>query len=369
MIVYAFFYIWILGFDAYFHDENVVKRIGSKKRDLLFLVSCAIPLLIIMIFKDYSIGADTLNYIRMYEMSATSSIVWNNEWGYSWLNRFFLSLGLPFRGFLAIYSLFFVSLLFWSIYKYSCDMMISLCGFMAVLFPMTMSGMRQVICIGLFYIAIHLFSSFLAELASKRKILIVVFLVITFTIGTSIHSSMFFLLPVLIVSAIKIPNRLYAIIIPTGILISIIGAPLVDFIVSFTPYRFYLGSHHEREYLVIIRSLFIIVAYFICCKTKLFREERAILEIESIDNGKADLILANLLIYNFLFICLSNIAILFERVYYYTAISEFVMMSRIPFAFREKRLIRYAIIALLVLSFFLTVDGTGVSIYPYKFAF
>ena len=102
MIVYAFFYIWILGFDAYFHDENVVKRIGSKKRDLLFLVSCAIPLLIIMIFKDYSIGADTLNYIRMYEMSATSSIVWNNEWGYSWLNRFFLSLGRPFRGFLAI---------------------------------------------------------------------------------------------------------------------------------------------------------------------------------------------------------------------------------------------------------------------------
>lgn len=381
MTVYILLYVLVFLCDFISQDSRVIPLI-PRQRKLFFLTFCSLFILVILCFKDFAIGSDTRAYISIYNKSLTNPIVWNNEFGFVFLNKVFKKFDAPFRLFWIVYCVFVVFTYTWIIYKYSKDSMISICAYLALgLFPMTMSGMRQMICVGLFLIALPIFFKALDTTEKKGKRIAFFFAVLLiFFLGRTIHSSMLFLLPVLLVSVVRIPRGLYVTGIIVSLLLSFIGRPLVQFVVSFTPYAYYLNIPVEREYLVIIRSFLIIVAFFISCRTNLFKKNDFIQycnlsesdvahSLEWNNRSLKDVVFDNLLLFNFLFICLSNIAILFERVYYYTAISEVVLMSFIPFAFKEKVIIRYVIVLLLVCSFFLTLDGTGVGIFPYKFAF
>ena len=369
MIVYVIYYILLVLADIFCFGKRFIK-LCKRQRDLTFIIIWAFFTLFVMIFKDYSVGSDTYNYIRIYNESLSNSILWNNEIGYILFNRIFKFLGIPFRGFWIAYSLLVVCLFAWFIYYHSKDMMTSVCAYMALgLFPMSMSGIRQMICIALFLVGLQLSIKIANKDERSSRIRFILLLVALFMIGRTIHASFFFLFPVLLLCLIcRLPNTLYIAGIGLCLFLTVAGRSLVDFVVGLTPYAFYLKNDSQREILVIVRSFFIIVAFFIICRTSLFRKGNHGNQLVLFDGNKnEDNIIANLLLFNFLFICLSNIAVLFERFYYYTAISEIIIVSRLYFAFREKIFVRYIIIILFICSFFLTLDGTGVNIYPYKF--
>ena len=270
MTIYILMFFFLLCADFLTLDPSVTHLV-KRQRNICFIIIWACLTFFIMVFKDYSVGSDTFGYISIYNNSIIGDgISWNNEIGYVLINKFFRSLNIPFRIFWGVYSFFIISIFSWFIFKHSIDMMISVCGYMALgLFPMSMSGIRQMLCVGLFLIAIQQYIDFVSD--PKRNPKKIVILLLLFIIGSTIHSSMIFLLPVLLLCNIKLPKLFYWIAIFICLVLSVFGEPFVKLIVSYTQYSFYLSSYHEREYLVIIRSMVIIISFFIACITSWFR--------------------------------------------------------------------------------------------------
>ncbi len=191
MVIYFFlFLIWSVAFDFF------TKRVNDGNK--YFSIFVGVTMFIILGFKDYSVGSDTLRYLYRYENNPdlfSGYEYYKQEVGFTFVIFILNGINASFQEFYLIYSLFISYVFSRFYYNFSKNTLLSFFLHVTIgIFAMTMSGMRQSITICLFLLAF--------EFAIKKRVLLYFFII---GIATTFHTSSVFLFPMyFIINFIKI---------------------------------------------------------------------------------------------------------------------------------------------------------------------
>ena len=149
--------IYYCSFLAYVFIIYIISRQLKCKRRLFFLVTC-IGVVLIQGCRSFSIGTDLAAYIPAYskigEQDFFNMTYQNFEPGYVLLNKFLYRMGIEERGFLIVVAAAIQIPIFYTIYRYSENMLMSILWYFAFgNFFVTFSALRQGIAMALCFAA------------------------------------------------------------------------------------------------------------------------------------------------------------------------------------------------------------------------
>lgn len=198
------YYTSLIGFIVFVYF--LIKILKIRKGKKVFFVLVTTSIIIFQGFRNYSVGTDLMGYIRGYLNIGSMPFLYlqyqNYEKGYVLLNKILYYVGLSDRQFLIVIALMIQIPIFYTIYKYSENYLISIFWYFSFgNFIMTFSGLRQSIAMSI------IFSSYYFILKrQKLKYLLSIFLASVF------HTSALFCLILYPVYYMKIKRKKFPLI-------------------------------------------------------------------------------------------------------------------------------------------------------------
>ncbi len=145
MFVYILLIIYVLF--MYGLTRLVSGAYENKKR--FFIISSAIPFVLLIALRGKSVGADTVRYWADYERGGNTELIdvfldYGDNKAYFWLSELFSKNDIPIQIWFGLIGLLYVGVSFYIIYKYSKDPLSSVIMFMVIGgFGFAMAGLKQ----------------------------------------------------------------------------------------------------------------------------------------------------------------------------------------------------------------------------------
>lgn len=328
-------------------EENKIKRKVAIIMSIFFAI-----FLILLICRDISIGVDLKNYrilFNGFKGTPLSELVAEREFGFALLNKLAFNINGEYRTLIILVAIISIIPLAIVYMKEAENPILTIALFMAVApFAMYFSGLRQVIAmavgVGAYY-------------CTKHKKLIPFILMVLFAMLFHVSSFiLFFMYPIY---HLKIDHKKLVFAIPTGVVLLIFNAPILEFIQTFLDEQYQYDIEETGAYtMIVVFLIFLLICYVIPDESKLDEQTKG---------------LRSLLVFVFLIQCFAlsnNVAM---RMNYYYLIFVPILIPRI--LNRSKlglhQLVRLASIAMsafFIIYYFYTAH-TGadmLQLYPYE---
>lgn len=222
----------------YVLNKTRLKRINPN--NLTFCIAIFIIFSVLQGFRAYSVGSDTLNYVKIYNYVKVESIKdiitksqVNLEIGFQLLLKAFSLVHISDRGFLIIISILINFGFTYFIYKNSKSPLLSIIIFMGTeYFNLSFTALRQML-------AVSIIVNTYPFLIKKEKIRPLCMILLAATIH---RTAILFTLSILLQN-VKMRKKTYIVGVIAFILLHIVGIPVLNQIIKLTPYRVYLKSN------------------------------------------------------------------------------------------------------------------------------
>lgn len=314
-------------------------------------------LLVLLVLRHETVGSDTLNYHRIFNIYARSNwqqvIDRSAEVAYSILNKLVSFCTDDFRWLLVITAVLSVYFVVRAYVRYSVDATLTIALFiMTSNFAMLFSGLRQAIAIALGFVAF--------EFVRQKKLL--PFLAITF-LAMLFHTSAFMILFMYPLYHLRITRPWLLIILPMMVLLFIFNAPVFNYLTAimnqFADYEASISSTGAYT-MLILYGILAIFAYVVPDEQALAADPDAL--------GLRNFLLMAVALQ--MFAPLHTLAMRMN--YYYMAFIPLAMPMVIEYRSRRWSQVavfaRYVMTAFFILYFFWSVPSDNpLNIYPYHF--
>ncbi len=246
MIIYYFIFILLIACYNIIKPDRCLANDKGKK-DSRF-VKLAGGLFIVLIgLRGTTVGSDTPQYAERYDntLLRVARGFENPELGFDIIQFIFKQyLGIQYHGFLFIIAFFTIGTLFYMIYRYSKDELVSIFIFIMMLMAMYMSGIRQCTAMSCCFIAY--------VMAEKKKIIPFVILVI---IAFFIHNSAIVCLFVYFIWKFRITRLQAFLLLIASISVFVLRPFIVPIIEILAPVKYEkmdLNDEYAINYLVLL---------------------------------------------------------------------------------------------------------------------
>lgn len=264
LVYYILFFLLIISYGILPHKNAY--SLQQAKNSNHFIFFAAALFIFIMGCRDETVGCDLVNYATRYENSSIGmSISDTTEYGYYLLERLSSSVfHFNFNGFIFLMAFLSSAMLFYVVYRYSKDELVSIFIFVIFLFTMFMSGIRQSLAVSLCAISILFIE--------KRKLVPYLLIVLS---AASIHNSAIIFLPVYFLWNIKLKKSTAVILFIIVLAAFVYGKLLIPVIEYLSPARYdkyELSDGFEINPLVL--AVPIIIVGFVLYKLPLCTDEK-----------------------------------------------------------------------------------------------
>ncbi|MFL2105212.1 EpsG family protein [Desemzia sp. FAM 23991] len=241
-------FLWSVG---YFTIKALDNRFVNINGKMIYSIFAGILMFLVIGFRDKSIGADTEQYLYLYELRGNydwHTIFKIDEWLFSALMKALSSVGIGEQGFLLIMSLIICVIFSVFYYKYSKNVFLSFYLHLTIgLFAMSMSGIRQVFAICIVIIA------FIFMMKNKP-----ISYIITIILAVQIHTSAIVFLPMYFIKYVKFNKKSGWILLSITTLTLVLRKPLIPVIEFLLPERYEKYGAFSNNQLV--NPLLIVIA-------------------------------------------------------------------------------------------------------------
>lgn len=228
-------------------------RIVLKQRRLLYLLAF-VPMLVVSGFR-YMIGVDYNSYAWIFQAITQSFEKTHVEVGYELLNKAWGFFSTDFVGVFVISSLIILAFFASSIYKESCNRLLSIYLFITLgYFFYSMNSIRHFMALAIFFFASRYMKTVSMSNFIKYAVLIL--------IAASFHKIAFICIPLYFILTTKISLKYYAIFAVLLCVCAIFNKQILNFVFSFV-YSSYKGSVYNVYDFSIFNVLLCSVATFL----------------------------------------------------------------------------------------------------------
>lgn len=350
MIEY-FFIIFFLIFLRVF----VFKRwIMSDKERKHFTVWALIPPTIISAFRDESVGADTEQYINMFQSTQLNNFHERIEKGYIYLNKLLYLITSDSQWLLIIVALFLSICIGVFVYKNAKDPFLAILFFITLgLYQFSLSGIRQTIAIGITILAI--------ELIKKKKLF---WFLTIIGLASLFHKTALFFIPAYFIATRDVTLKNLIIYIFSFTIIYLSAEFFLLKVAEILDFNYGIEATNNGQ-------IFFIIVLLITVFSFLNRDSIVQQSNKPIDIDNANIIFINL---NFISLLLWTIRLISrtaERVTFYYMPSTYLLLEEtiMTIKSKQKRTWLYSIISLLAIVLFFFRLSKDTTITPYSFFF
>lgn len=332
---------------------NKTKLSKYNPKNLTFCIIICVLFSIVQGFRAYSIGNDTLNYVKIYNSVKTASLIeiiaktrTSVEMGFQLLLKMFAIMHVSDRGFLLIIAIMINIGVSYFIYKNSKSPLLSIIIFMGTeFFNLSFTALRQML-------AVSIIINTYPYLVKKEKLKPICLILVAATL----HRTAIIFMIALVVQHIKLNKKTYTILGILFVALHLVGIPILYELIKLTSYGVYLKTNVIGEGVVQTAVIIIYTVFGIYLRYK---------------NGKKDEqdILVLLMIIAIFIQSITYKIALIGRLIWYFYIFNTIFLPNLIMDIKDKKIknISYIVIATLNIMQYLLLSMNMYNVTPYAF--